>query len=540
MRYQRLPFKSVASETVIFDGGINENVSSIELKGGELIAGYNYEHVEGSSGGYVSSAGFERFDGRTKPSSISATDDDHAAQDAARAAIGEVEETTGQCEGNVLAVVMFEGDVYAFRNATGGLTAKMFKATTSGWVEVDTSGDTLRPNGDYHFAVANFGSDPDDNTLFWADGQGQARMFDGTDVTVIDNSSGMGVGDTPINCAVHNDRLWLAYVGGSLQHSVYDEPTNWTGVGIGEFGLGDEITNLVAGVGNALVIFCRNQTKILNGYAAEDWTIETFSNRSGAYVHTAERMFGTIFFMDDRGVTSMEATQSFGDFESNSISQRVYKTLQDNKQYITCAVALRDKNQYRVFFNGGSGLVFSFLNKKLRGVTLVDFGKAVKSVATGENSAGSIEVYFTSDDGYVYQMNSGTSFDGEVIETLMTSAYYHYRSPGTWKSFKELTFEIASQSELELSLRVDYDYANRYVPKSQELTLDASGVGSRWGEGIWGVMVYTSGQATGRVKMPIRGLGSNMGVTIATSEAYKSQHTIQNMTVDFQRLNRQL
>lgn len=539
MRPKRVATVPVRSETVIFDGGVNENVSSLQLNSGELIAGYNYQLTEGSSGGYVSVAGYERFDGQTKPSTISATDEDHVDQDAARAAIGEVEDALNQCEGEVLGVVMFEGDVYAFRNASGGATAKMFKATASGWEVVDTSANPLNPDGSYRFCEANFGTTPDDNTLFWVDGQNKARMYDGSSITVIDNS-GMDPLDTPINCVIHNDRLWLAYEGGSLQHSAFDAPTDFTGTGAGEFGLGDEITDLVSGVGNALIVFCSGLIKILNGYAREDWTLETFSDRSGSYVETAQRMFGTVFFMDDRGVTSMEAAQEFGDFQSNSISQRVYKTLQDNKLYITSAIALRDKNQYRLFFNGGGGLIFSFLNKELRGVTVVDYSIPVVKTTTGESDNGEIEAYFTSTDGYVYQMDIGRSFDGTAIETLMTSSYYHYKSARSWKRFQELVFEIASDSALDLSLRTSFDYADGYVPKAQDLSLESIATGARYGEGVWGTATYSGEATTGRIRFPIRGVGSNMSVIISSSEAYKSQHTIQNMTVDYQVLGRQL
>ena len=40
-------------------------------------------------------------------------------------------------EGNVNGVWVFSGDVYGFRNKTGGVTAGMYKATATGWAEVD-------------------------------------------------------------------------------------------------------------------------------------------------------------------------------------------------------------------------------------------------------------------------------------------------------------------------------------------------------------------------------------------------------------------
>jgi len=40
-------------------------------------------------------------------------------------------------EGDVLGVWVFNGDVYAFRNKSGGATAGMYKSTSTGWTEID-------------------------------------------------------------------------------------------------------------------------------------------------------------------------------------------------------------------------------------------------------------------------------------------------------------------------------------------------------------------------------------------------------------------
>ena len=42
-------------------------------------------------------------------------------------------------EGNVLGVWVFSGNIYAFRNKTGGATAGMYKTTSTGWEEIDLS-----------------------------------------------------------------------------------------------------------------------------------------------------------------------------------------------------------------------------------------------------------------------------------------------------------------------------------------------------------------------------------------------------------------
>ena len=530
MRPTRIRKNTVRSVPIIMDGGLNENVSSIEMKGGELLSCTNYELVEGSSGGYRSIAGYERYDGNTKPSSIAATDEDHTDQDTARAAIGEV-----PGEGNVLGVHLYNNKVYAFRNKTGGATAGMYVESASGWVEVNTSAAPLAPDGEYSFVNYNFYATATSYAMYWSDGVNKARSFDGTTIVVITTTE---TTDTPLFIAAHSNRLFLSFAGGLLDHSNLGDPTDWS-TGAGQYGTGQDITALTAGVGNALVIHCRNQTWILNGTIPDDWKLERFSDMSGAYSYTVNRMLGTIFFMDDRGITSLSAVQDFGDFASNSISQRVKRTLLENKDFITAATVSRDLNQYRLFASGGGGLVFSFLNKKLRGVTSIEYPDPVLSVTEGEDDLGNNLIFFTSSGGYVYQMDSGTSFDGVSISTRMATAYYHYGSPRNWKRFQRLTFEIASVDAMDLNIRTDFDYRDPIFPRAIDLSISVLGSGARWGEGKWGTMRWSGSEATNRIPFYLQGIGSNMSLNVWTDEAYKGQHTIQNFISDFSLIGRQ-
>ncbi len=54
-----------------------------------------------------------------------------------RSNISAVGTTDSPCEGSVLGVWVFSGNVYAFRNKSGSATAGMYKSTSTGWSEVD-------------------------------------------------------------------------------------------------------------------------------------------------------------------------------------------------------------------------------------------------------------------------------------------------------------------------------------------------------------------------------------------------------------------
>lgn len=532
---KKISTPEVKTEVVIMDGGLNEAVSSIEMKPGELILCKNYYITEGSSGGYVSIAGYERYDGQTAPSSVAGNSDDDTAREAARDAIGEVPGS-----GAVLGIHVFEGNVYAFRNKVGGATAGMYIATVAGWQEVDTSASPLEPDGSYQFINYNFLADPDSAIMIWVDGQNKARIYNGTLVTVID--TGMGVLDKPTHVAVAGQRLFLSFEGGSLQYSNVGDPTDWT-TGAGEIGIGYEITAIDSSVGGTLIIFCENAIKVLEGVAdntTSNWLLKDYSNVVGAYSNTLQKIFDTLIFVNDLGATTLSGAQEFGDFASNSISGKIKNSLLKYRDLISASIVSRSLNQYRLFFSNGRGLIFSFFNKKLRGVTAIEYPNTVLHTAEGEDFNGNPILLFSSSSGYVYQMDMGTSFDGAEIANKLSTTYYHYKSPRNWKRFHRITFEIASVGPITFSIRPSYDYAATGFVKASTRSFNILGAGGVWGSSEWGAMVWAGSESTNRVFYDLLGIGSNLSISLSCSSKYNSQHTVQNFIADYIILGRQL
>lgn len=612
----RLP--PVQSEVVVLEGGLNENISSLELRGGELISSFNYMIREGSYGGYTRIPGFERYDGTTLPSEYESyiitlencsveledTDSISGATSGATATIvgapalisgtytsgdavvvvealigagtfeaGEDIETTevvgtlryvdsqvGGSEdhhealdyhrsliaavpgsGNIIGLHLYRGTLYAFRNHTDGLTAKMWAATSSGWIEVSTAEEPLAPSGtkfkaiNYNFYATVGSSSEPNQMMYWVDGVNQCRSFDGTTVVTIDNvgMSGHTSGDidTPLNIAAINNRLFLAYAGGSLQYSTLGDPEDWI-TSSGEIGLGKEIVDLITSVGNSLIIFCNEAIKILTGQTPDDWVLETFSETSSASYNTVKDFLGTVYFLDDFGVTSLQGVDAFGGFKASTIDYKVRRTIEAYKGLVTTACVSKDKNQYRLFFSNDYGLYFSFLQNKLRGISLVKFDRPVLKVTEGMNASDEYCIFFSSEDGYVYKMDSGTSFDGEEIESLIVTPYYGYKSPRLWKSFKRITFEIYSENEVEFRVDFKFDYGQPEYPRSISYTKDTYPVGGRWDVGLWDVMLYSGGEID-RQPLYIHGIGTNMSVRLYTSSAFYRPYTIQNFITDF-------
>ena len=104
-------------------GGLNQEAPPLSLGPGELVDVANYECL--ANGGYRRIFGYTLFDGQsTATQSVPGS-------------------------GVVKGVHIYQGNVYAIRE--DGTNARMYKATSSGWVEVNNA-KTWSLNGTFRFA----------------------------------------------------------------------------------------------------------------------------------------------------------------------------------------------------------------------------------------------------------------------------------------------------------------------------------------------------------------------------------------------------
>jgi len=175
--------------------------------------------------------------------------------------------------------------------------------------------------------------------------------------------------DKPRHVENHNQHLMLGFGPGSVQTSVVGEPTNYQGVeGAAEIGVGDRVTGLLALSGSTTAIFCESSIWALQGQTLDNFNTQILSPNVGAIEYTVAN-FGTPGFLNQYGISTLEQTASYGDFEAGSVSQMVSPWLvarcylpypnADFYEGVVCAMPVRKKNQYRVFFNDGDCLIMT-------------------------------------------------------------------------------------------------------------------------------------------------------------------------------------
>jgi hypothetical protein len=334
--------------------------------------------------------------------------------------------------------------------------------------------------GRFEFFTHNFSGAAGSKRMYGCDGKNRGFEFDGT--TFIPINTGMSP-DTPSHVHVHKKQLFFGFKG-SAQHSAPASPYVWSViVGAGEIAMGDDITGFQSEA-NALVIATRNNMALLYGSGVGDWNLVPFDQEQGAIAYTIQHI-GLTLMMDDRGLSSMEAAQQYGNFASSTISKRLQTWLLARRSLATAAIIVRDKNQYRLFFSDGSALYVTLDNGNVVGMLRQLLTDPVQVACSGEKSDGTEQAFFGSTGGFIFQMERGTSFDGANIEYFLTTVFNNAGAPRYEKSWRKATFEIAGGGYFQFSFSYQLGYASTLIGQPGTSDVVSSLSASQWDTFIW-------------------------------------------------------
>jgi len=366
-------------------------------------------------------------------------------------------------EGAILGLHFYSDKVQAFRNASGGATCSMFESQGSGWTEKKSG---LAPNGNYRFVNYDFAGT---NKTYGASGVHQAFQWDGT--TWTDITSELPT-DTPEFIAAYRKHLFLSYEGRLINSSLGDPTTYDALSGATDMIVPQNITGFSTLPNGGLGIFTREGVHILTGTTADDFVannLSEYGNRVGALPDTIMAMGSQVRFVDSRGITDLGASQVSSDFYDAIISHDVDKIIEGTWINATCSTVVRKKNQYRLFFNDRSGLILVFTGNKVN-ITLVKFPITVRRAVNAELSNGNEVIYFSSDDGYVYQMESGRNFDGTAIVSYAEPAFTNFDSPSQIKFLRRCRFNVGKNGKNDLTVIPRSFVGTASIPDTDAIT----------------------------------------------------------------------
>lgn len=417
-----------------------------------------------------------------------------------------------------------------FQNGEALKVTAVTKATSS---SLQTN-ITRLPGGRVETVIDNFTGSALTRRVYGVDGVNLAFEFDGTNYIPI--RTGMTT-DTPSHLAVHRNYLMLSF-SGSLQISSVGNPYAWTAVtGAAEIAMGDVITALVPQTGNAagasLAVFTKSRTSILYGASIATFQLIPSVYDLGYLAYTVQPVSNNTYGQTARGVQALITTLNYGDFSFDALSFLVQPLLTTKAGMELASVSLKTKNQYRLFFNDNTALVFGLTGEKISGILPLDYGMPVRTIWNATLSTGEEVTYFTSDSGYVYKDNTGTSFDGEVITSRIRVAFNNLKSPRVRKQYRRAVFEVTCEGYSSVNATYDLGYGSGSVeqaaPQADQVLQGAGGywdsLSLQWDHFTWDAPVVSNAQ------MSIDGTETNIAFLFHSSRAQDNSHVVSGVSL---------
>lgn len=391
---------------------------------------------------------------------------------------------------------------------------------------------TLLPNGRYETVVANFGGGDANYRLYGVDGVNRAFEFDGTVFVPITTTM---PNDTPTHLVVHKQHLFLSF-GASLQFSALGYPYQWDPIlGAGEIAMSGQISNLIILPGDqssgALGVYTRRDTSVLYGTSEANFTMSTFNTGTGAVPYTAQNI-DQAYVLDDRGVMSLDTSLNFGNFVPASLTMNLRPYLQSRINIATASSLSREKGQYRVFFSDGTAIYMTIVNGKLLGTMPVEFPDSALVACEGESATGEAISFFGSDNGMVYQLDKGTSFDGDPISASVNLVYNSIKSPRILKRFRKASVELAGDYYAEIQFGYDLGYRSKEYVQPFDETYDVDLRSSYWDSLIWDNFVWDGSDITPS-EVEVSGTAENISIRISCTSDVLQPFTVNTVIIHY-------
>lgn len=413
--------------------------------------------------------------------------------------------------------VFINGEVL---NVTG--TARCVAASAA-------AAQTWLPGGTFQVENYNFYGAANRLRMYGVDSVNAGWEFDGTVFCFID--TGMAV-NTPKRVAVHKNHLFFGFPGGSVQNAGVGRPLDWTvRAGADDLGIGDEITAIYSIREDVLGIWGDNTIGVLYGSSNNNWLLKKQGGKVGGRPRSIAEMDGLTTFADARGVFDITTALAQGDPGDVALSRRVKPLIVKKMAGLVSAMVIRDRSQVRYFFNDKTSLTITYTAGQVLGWMPQTYPVQFTCTASGEDAAGAEILFAGGDDGYVYQLNRGTNFDGVAIDSLLRPAFWDYGSPLQEKNFHGLMVQTDSPFPVALQVVTEFDYGKEtgIYP-----SLTTEGGGGLWGQANWGEFFW-DGAIVGTPSAQIDGWGLNMAASIFHSDDIDQAFALQSALVVFSR-----
>lgn len=425
--------------------------------------------------------------------------------------------------GPILGLAVWKGNIFCIRESGG--VGVFYQLVGTSWVQKGTGLSTYR----HEFTSGAFKALSTSETLYMVGGA-KPWQWDGSTLTEL-TAAPSGA----YFIATHANHLVLGFPVGSVQWSEMGDPTGWDAAGgAGELGASDVVTGLAAAAGGVLVIGCRDTIKLMYGSSVDDFVVQTHSDNAGVKPYTMRTMGAMPVFQSSLGLTSLEAVQSYANFDFGNWARAIKPLLANRNMDPSGAVALKQSNQYRLYYPDGMALVATFNGTEPVGITTTLYPDDVDLVATGDSADRLSDVtVFSDSDANIYLADYGTSFNGQEVRTVLSLAYNHFGGPTVRKRMRRLWWDIEAESPIELRVLPAYNLGSSNISRSPVTVLNGLTAGGLWDFDKWDEFAWST-PVLDMQPMMLTGSATHIGPVVNTSSSVAKPHTLRGYTTQFE------
>ena len=364
----------------------------------------------------------------------------------------------------------------------------------------------------------------------------------------------------PKFCTIHDKHLVVAGAAtapNTIFYSGTSDIDDFTTTGSGSIVLDDQVVGLKS-FRDDLIIFCKNSIyKLVNINNSSTIAIQPITQNIGWLDgKSIQEIGGDLVFLAPDGIRTLAGTVRIGDVELGTVSraiQPIMKDIADNiSTFNISSIVIRDKSQYRLYYGTSStgtaseGIIGT-LKTNEQGFTQFQwaetFGIDASAAATsGFNSSGVEKHYHGDYNGYVYNHDTGNSFNPSEVETNIKAEYQtpdlDYGDLGTLKTLKYVKISATPEGEISSTLRIRYNFDDPDNPQPSDYSISVDKP-SLFGNATFTTGSYVFGAASDPItRQVVEGSGHSNYFRVFSDDT-KDPYTVNGIYIDYEPSGRQ-
>jgi hypothetical protein len=333
------------------------------------------------------------------------------------------------------------------------------------------------------------------------DGTNYPFIYDGTTFKVLSDKTTDILGAQFV--ISHKNQLFFAKDEKIIFTAPYTDDDFTAAAGSGIINIGGLITGIIV-FRETLIIFTDKTISQLSGTTIQDFSLQPITKNVGCVApDTIQEVGGDVMFLGPEGLRLLGATDRIGDFSLGVVSKPIQpettSLISAHSAFASCVI--KQKSQYRIFgyndsitaSNAKGILGTQVAGEAAGGIAWAELVGFKCYVADGDYQNQTETIVFANNDGFVYEMEQGNSFNGSNIIASFATPYVPINDFRIRKTFYKLYLYTDPQGSVTTSvnLKLDFDDQGSIQPSTITLSNSAGSVGFYGSSGAkYGTTVY--------------------------------------------------